>query len=143
MGLLVLLFAGQPPAKAAIVIGAPLLLTRRVRSERVYAEIDWSLLLMFTGLFIIVAGGERPDHHHPVDAGPRGVRLQPFATGEAVTMEQRDQNGRQHDPDERDRPEDGGEVAVADVGEAANDHVLRVPRDRCSRTDVRSHHDRE
>ena len=54
-----LLFAGQPPAKAAIVIGAPLLLTRRVRSERVYAEIDWSLLLMFTGLFIIVAGGER------------------------------------------------------------------------------------
>jgi Na+/H+ antiporter NhaD/arsenite permease-like protein len=35
-----------------------LLLTRRVRSERVYAEIDWSLLLMFAGLFIIVAGAE-------------------------------------------------------------------------------------
>jgi Na+/H+ antiporter NhaD/arsenite permease-like protein len=51
-------FAGQPPAKAAIVIGGLLLLTRRVRSERVYAEIDWSLLLMFAGLFIIVAGAE-------------------------------------------------------------------------------------
>ncbi len=54
-----LFFAGQPPAKAAIVIGALLLLTRRVKSTRVYAEIDWSLLLMFTGLFIIVAGGQR------------------------------------------------------------------------------------
>ena len=57
--LLVLLCAGQPPAKAAIVIAALLLLTRRVRSERVYAEIDWSLLLMFAGLFIMVAGAER------------------------------------------------------------------------------------
>jgi Na+/H+ antiporter NhaD/arsenite permease-like protein len=54
-----LFFAGQPPAKADIVIGALLLLTRRVKSSRVYAEIDWSLLLMFTGLFIIVAGAQR------------------------------------------------------------------------------------
>jgi Na+/H+ antiporter NhaD/arsenite permease-like protein len=54
-----LFFAGQPPAKVAIVVGALLLLTRRVKSGRVYAEIDWSLLLMFTGLFIIVAGAER------------------------------------------------------------------------------------
>jgi Na+/H+ antiporter NhaD/arsenite permease-like protein len=53
-----LFFAGQPPAKAAIVIGALLLLTRRVKSQRVYAEIDWSLLLMFAGLFIIVAGAQ-------------------------------------------------------------------------------------
>jgi Na+/H+ antiporter NhaD/arsenite permease-like protein len=54
-----LFFAGQPPAKAAIIVGALLLLTRRVKSTRVYAEIDWSLLLMFAGLFIIVAGAER------------------------------------------------------------------------------------
>ena len=54
-----LFFAGQPPAKAAIIIGGLLLLTRRVRSERVYAEVDWSLLLMFAGLFIIVAGAQR------------------------------------------------------------------------------------
>ena len=53
-----LFFGGQPPAKAAIILGALLLLTRRVRSERVYAEIDWSLLLMFAGLFIIVAGAQ-------------------------------------------------------------------------------------
>jgi Na+/H+ antiporter NhaD/arsenite permease-like protein len=54
-----LFFAGQPPAKAAIIIGGLLLLTRRVKSERVYREIDWSLLLMFAGLFIIVAGAQR------------------------------------------------------------------------------------
>jgi len=54
-----LFFAGQPPAKAAVVMGALLLLTRRVKSRRIYAEIDWSLLLMFAGLFIIVAGGQR------------------------------------------------------------------------------------
>jgi Na+/H+ antiporter NhaD/arsenite permease-like protein len=54
-----LFFAGQPPAKAAIVIGGLLLLTRRLKSERIYAEIDWSLLLMFVGLFIVVAGAER------------------------------------------------------------------------------------
>src|SRR5580704_14268695 len=34
--LIALFFAGQPPAKAAIVIGGLLLLTRRVRSERGY-----------------------------------------------------------------------------------------------------------
>jgi len=43
----------------AIVVGGMLLLTCRVRSERVYAQIDWSLLLMFARLFVIVAGAER------------------------------------------------------------------------------------
>ena len=57
--MVVLFFAGQAPAKAAIVIGGLLLLTRRVKSQRIYAEIDWSLLLMFAGLFIIVAGAQR------------------------------------------------------------------------------------
>ena len=54
-----LFFMGQPPAKAAIIIGGLLLLTRRLKSPRIYAEIDWSLLLMFAGLFIIVAGAQR------------------------------------------------------------------------------------
>jgi Na+/H+ antiporter NhaD/arsenite permease-like protein len=52
-------FAGLPPAEVAIVAGAVLLLTRRVKSEKIYAEIDWTLLLMFAGLFIVVAGLER------------------------------------------------------------------------------------
>ena len=52
-------FAGQPPAKAALIAGALLLLTRRVKSEKVYRLIDWTLLLMFMGLFIVVAGFEK------------------------------------------------------------------------------------
>ena len=57
--LIALFFAGVTPPKAAIIIGGLLLLTRRVKSRRVYTDIDWSLLLMFAGLFIIVAGAER------------------------------------------------------------------------------------
>ncbi len=56
LALIALFFAGVAPAKAAIVIGGLLLLTRGLKSRRVYAEIDWSLLLMFAGLFVIVAG---------------------------------------------------------------------------------------
>jgi Na+/H+ antiporter NhaD/arsenite permease-like protein len=56
--MIALFFAGVVPAKAAIIIGGLLLLTRRVKSRRVYAEIDWSLLVMFAGLFIIVAGAQ-------------------------------------------------------------------------------------
>ncbi len=52
-------FAGQPVAKVAIIAGALLLLTRRVKSEKVYREIDWPLLLMFAGLFIVVDGFEK------------------------------------------------------------------------------------
>ncbi len=58
-GLMIALFLGVVPAKAAAFAGAILLLSRRVKSRKVYAEIDWTLLLMFAGLFIVVAGFER------------------------------------------------------------------------------------
>jgi Na+/H+ antiporter NhaD/arsenite permease-like protein len=57
--MVVFFFLGQPPAKVAIVGGSLLLLTRRIKPERVYQEIDWSLLLLFAGLFIVVAGMEK------------------------------------------------------------------------------------
>jgi Na+/H+ antiporter NhaD/arsenite permease-like protein len=56
--MMVFFFAGQPVAKVAIVGGALLLFTRRVKAEKVYSEIDWPLLLMFAGLFIVVAALE-------------------------------------------------------------------------------------
>ena len=34
------------------------LLTRRVRPEKVYREIDWQLLVLFSGLFVVIAGVE-------------------------------------------------------------------------------------
>lgn len=52
-------FAGVPPAEVAIIGGALLLLTRRLKPERVYREIDWALLLLFAGLFVVVRGTEQ------------------------------------------------------------------------------------
>jgi Na+/H+ antiporter NhaD/arsenite permease-like protein len=52
-------FAGQPVPKVAIVAAAILLLTRRIRPERFYIHIDFPLLVMFAGLFVVVAGVEQ------------------------------------------------------------------------------------
>jgi Na+/H+ antiporter NhaD/arsenite permease-like protein len=57
--MVVLFFAGQPVAKVAIIGGALLLFTRRVKADKVYREIDWPLLVMFVGLFVVVAGLEK------------------------------------------------------------------------------------
>jgi Na+/H+ antiporter NhaD/arsenite permease-like protein len=43
----------------AILGGALLLFTRRVKAEKVYFDIDWPLLVMFCGLFVVVAGLEK------------------------------------------------------------------------------------
>ena len=59
LGMIVFFFWGWPVATVAIVAGALLLITRRVKPEKVYHEIDWSLLAMFAGLFIVVAGVEK------------------------------------------------------------------------------------
>ena len=58
-GMIVFFFAGWPVPKVALIAGAVLLVTRRVKPERVYREIDWSLLVLFIGLFIVVGGVER------------------------------------------------------------------------------------
>jgi Na+/H+ antiporter NhaD/arsenite permease-like protein len=39
--MIVLFFAGQPAAVVAIISGALLLLTRRMKAEKIYREIDW------------------------------------------------------------------------------------------------------
>jgi Na+/H+ antiporter NhaD/arsenite permease-like protein len=67
--MVVLFFLGQPIAKVAIVGGAFLLLTRRVKPEKVYLEIDWPLLVMFVGLFIVVGGIEKVAIAPAVHAG--------------------------------------------------------------------------
>lgn len=56
VGLIAAFFLGVPPAEAAMVGGGLLLLTRRLKAQRFYAEIDGGLLLMFAGLFVVVAG---------------------------------------------------------------------------------------
>ncbi|MHB8380950.1 MAG: SLC13 family permease [Candidatus Binataceae bacterium] len=56
MGALGLFIAGYPTDLVAMGAGVVLLFTRQIRPERVYALIDWTMLAMFTGLFIVVAG---------------------------------------------------------------------------------------
>ena len=36
-----------------------LLITRRVNPEEIYRNIDWGLLVMFAGLFVVLAGVEK------------------------------------------------------------------------------------
>ncbi|HTX35808.1 MAG TPA: SLC13 family permease, partial [Bryobacteraceae bacterium] len=52
--MIVCFFIGWPVPKVAVITGALLLLTRRIKPERVYREIDWGLLVMFIGLFIVL-----------------------------------------------------------------------------------------
>ncbi|RWK57136.1 anion transporter [Mesorhizobium sp.] len=59
IGLAVAFFAGVPVAKAALIGGAILLVTRAIKPARIYREIDGPLLFMFAGLFIVVAGAEK------------------------------------------------------------------------------------
>jgi len=59
IGMVVFFFLGWPVAKVAIVAGGILLITRRVKPQKVYRDIDWSLLVLFVGLFIVVAGIEK------------------------------------------------------------------------------------
>jgi len=57
-GVVIAFMAGVPPAFAA-ASGAAILLISRTRDPRkLYAEIDWGLLVLFVGLFLIVGGAE-------------------------------------------------------------------------------------
>ncbi len=53
LGAVALFFAGLPLELVALGAAAVALL-ERVKPERIYREVDWSLLVMFTGLFIVV-----------------------------------------------------------------------------------------
>ena len=47
-------FAGANVSMVAFTAGAALLLTRRVKPEKVFLEINWNLLTLFAGLFVVV-----------------------------------------------------------------------------------------
>ena len=58
LGAIIFFFLGVPPAEVAIVAGSVLLLTTRLKPAQLWSEIDWPLLVMFAGLFIVVRGLE-------------------------------------------------------------------------------------
>jgi Na+/H+ antiporter NhaD/arsenite permease-like protein len=58
-GAVLVLFAmGYPTHLVALGGGAALLFTRRTQPRSIYEQIDWTLLVMFAGLFIVVRGAE-------------------------------------------------------------------------------------
>lgn len=50
-------FAGQPIALSALV-AAGVLMVDRVRPEKIFQSVDWPLLVMFAGLFVVVSAFE-------------------------------------------------------------------------------------
>lgn len=58
-GLLVAFLMGIPTAEAALIAAGLLLVTRRIRPERILQQVDWELLLMFSGLFILTEGVQK------------------------------------------------------------------------------------
>ncbi|MGH8000991.1 MAG: SLC13 family permease, partial [Brasilonema sp.] len=52
-GLLVAFAVGLPLAVSALVAASLLLITRRIKPQRILKEVDWNLLVMFSGLFIL------------------------------------------------------------------------------------------
>ena len=51
-------FVGVDPALMAALGAAILLITRTLEPQNLYKEVDWGLLVLFVGLFLIVGGAE-------------------------------------------------------------------------------------
>jgi Na+/H+ antiporter NhaD/arsenite permease-like protein len=58
-GVVVAFVAGVDTVLVSASAAALLLVTRRVKPEKVYRQVDWGLLTLFVGLFVVVAGIER------------------------------------------------------------------------------------
>ncbi|PYN01073.1 MAG: hypothetical protein DME08_02160 [Candidatus Rokuibacteriota bacterium] len=76
---------GVPIAIVAIAGAAATLLTRRVNPNKVYREIDWKLLVLFTGLFVLTGGAERTGLADAITTSPLAAGLERPAVLTAVT----------------------------------------------------------
>jgi Na+/H+ antiporter NhaD/arsenite permease-like protein len=56
--MLILFVSGVAVPLAALCAAAVVLVTRRLKPERVFREIDWSLLVFFSGLFVVAGAVE-------------------------------------------------------------------------------------
>ncbi|WP_337884299.1 anion transporter [Fischerella thermalis] len=58
-GLLIAFAVGLPLAESALVAASLLLITRRVKPQRILQKVDWNLLVMFSGLFILTKATQK------------------------------------------------------------------------------------
>ena len=63
-GMVVALGLGTRPAAAAMTAGAAVVLAGSTRPRRALQEVDWSLLLFFAGLFVVMRAVERSGLTH-------------------------------------------------------------------------------
>lgn len=54
MALVIALFAGVPPPEAALAAAAVTIASRRFTTSTLLGKVDWELLVMFSGLFVVV-----------------------------------------------------------------------------------------
>ncbi|HEY7359808.1 MAG TPA: SLC13 family permease, partial [Streptosporangiaceae bacterium] len=73
--MLVAFLAGVPISLVALAGAAYTLLTRRVNPDKVYREVDWKLLALFTGLFVLTAGVEQSGLARQILTSPAGAHL--------------------------------------------------------------------
>jgi len=59
LGVLAGFLFGFPPALVAAAGGAVLLMQRRNSPQAIYGDVDWSLLMLFLGLFLIIGGAQQ------------------------------------------------------------------------------------
>lgn len=76
--------SGFPPAPVSICGAILLLMSRSTNPQFLYEEIDWSLLLFFAGLFLILGGAERVHITDYLLAAARHLNLQNTAIFAAV-----------------------------------------------------------
>ncbi|QLE57663.1 anion transporter [Nostoc sp. TCL26-01] len=58
-GLLITFAVGLPLAESALVAASLLLITRRIKPQRILQQVDWNLLVMFSGLFILTKATQK------------------------------------------------------------------------------------
>jgi len=58
-GLLVAFLVGIEPTLATLVAASLLLVTRRIKPQKILQQVDWNLLIMFSGLFILTLGTQK------------------------------------------------------------------------------------
>ncbi len=57
--LLIAFLIGVPPAEATLIAAGLLFVTRRIKPERFLQKVDWDLLVMFAGLFVLTEGVQK------------------------------------------------------------------------------------
>ena len=80
--MLAFFFAGAHVSVVALTAGAALLLTRRVKPEKVFLEINWNLLTFFAGLLVVVGAARASASEYlkvgvPVTVSQPGGRASP------------------------------------------------------------------